>query len=388
MRIACITTHSIHDSSSWPKNRQGICGASRKISRILEADGFDVSYLGPLTRLRSPITRLKWLYYRHAERKRYYSWADPVVLNNYSQQVRKKLSGSNFDVLLCPEGFVPISKINTGHPLVLWTDTTTSSLIDFYDGLSNLCHETRNNIYRYEKAALERCNLVVLTSEWAANFAINTYNLPPDKVKVIPRGSNKERTVLADTVKSSIETRATDQCVLTFIGVDWERKGGDVALAVAARLNEMGLPTTLQTIGCKPSINEKSKFIKSLGFLHSSKPQDLRTFEDALLRSHFLILPSRAEHCAIALSEANSYGVPCLTTDVGGIPTVVQEGRNGKTFSKNNTVDDYCNYIIRYMNDPSKYQELAVSSLQEFETRLSWNVIQEKACNLFRELFD
>jgi glycosyltransferase involved in cell wall biosynthesis len=386
MRVACVTTHNIHDSSDWPKNRQGICGASRKISQVLEADGFDVSCLGPLTRLRSPVTRLKWLYYRYIQEKRYYSWADPIVLNNYAHQVQKKLSELKFDVLLCPEGFVPISKVNADCPVVLWTDTTTSSLIDFYDGLSNLCSETRKNIYRYEKAALERCDLVVLTSDWAANFAINTYNIPAEKVKVIPRGSNKERTVLADKVKSSIQSRATDQCVLTFVGVDWERKGGDIALAVVKRLNAIGLPTILQVIGCNPKVNEKSEFIKSFGFLHDSRPKDLKLFEDALLHSHFLILPSRAEHCAIALSEANSYGVPCLTTDVGGIPTIVQGGRNGKTFSKDDTVDDYCNYIMYYMSDLSKYQDLAASSLQEFETRLSWDVSRATFSQLLESL--
>jgi hypothetical protein len=116
MRVACVTTHNIHDSSDWPKNRQGICGASRKISQVLEADGFDVSCLGPLTRLRSPVTRLKWLYYRYIQEKRYYSWADPIVLNNYAHQVQKKLSELKFDVLLCPEGFVPISKVNADCP--------------------------------------------------------------------------------------------------------------------------------------------------------------------------------------------------------------------------------------------------------------------------------
>jgi hypothetical protein len=38
------------------------------------------------------------------------------------------------------------------------------------------------------------------------------------------------------------------------------------------------------------------------------------------------------------------------------------------------------------LNDLPAYHELALSSLREFETRLSWDVAQEKACNLFRDL--
>jgi glycosyltransferase involved in cell wall biosynthesis len=386
MKIACVTTHDIHNSSEWSKYRQGICGASRKITQTLESTGFDMSYLGPLKRPRSPITRLKWLFYRHIHQKDYYSWADSIILNGYARQVQGKLNRSDADIIFCPEDCIPISHIKVDRPLVLWTDTTIASLIDFYDHLCNICNETRQNIYDLERSALEKCSLVILTSDWSAEFLHKTYGFPKEKIRVIPRGSNKERTVSIDDVHNSIRLRNAQKCVLTFVGTNWSRKGGDLALAVAERLNQQGLPTVLQIIGCHPKLDENHDFVENLGFLRHSNTEELKIFEQALLRSHFLILPARAEHCAIALSEANSYGVPCLTTDVGGIPTIVQEGRNGRTFSKDSTTDDYCDYVMRYMNDLPAYHELALSSLREFETRLSWDVAQEKACNLFRDL--
>lgn len=386
MRVACVTTHNIKDSSDWPKNRQGICGASRQISQSLEAENFDVCYLGPLERPRFPITRLKWLFYRHLQEKDYYSWADPIVLKRYARQVQAKVRDVGADIILCPEGFVPISQLNTDLPLVLWTDTPTGSLIGFYGNLSNLCDETIKNIYRYEKAAMERCSLVILTSDWAAKFAMETYGCPAEKIKVIPRGANQRRSLSTEAVKAAVRSRASDHCILTFVGVEWERKGGDVALAVAERLNQRGLQTTLQIIGCDPKIEGKPNFIRSLGFLNRSKPDELQLFEDALLQSHFLVLPSRAEHCAIALSEANSYGVPCLTTDVGGIPTVVKDGRNGKTFTAVEDIDDYCDYIFKCMKDPAQYHEFALSSLHEFETRLSWDISRKRIAGLLLNL--
>lgn len=386
MKVACVTTHDIHDSSGWSKHRQGIYGASRKITQVLESSGFQIEYLGPLRKPKSPITRSKWLFYRHIFKQDYYSWADSIVLNSYGNQVNKKLHSSNADVILCPESYVPIAQIKSEVPLVIWIDTTLGSLINFYSFLCNLCTETKRNIFFFERAALERCDLIIVTSDWAARFIINTYRISPDKIKVIPRGSNKERTLSAQQVHQAIKHRKQDCCTLTFVGVDWARKGGDIAVAVAARLNQRGLPTQLQIIGCNPDTGDSGKYINFLGFLDRSNPEDMALFESALLQSHFLILPARAEHCAIALSEANSYGVPCLTTDVGGIPTIVQGGRNGRTFSEDDTIDDYCDYVMQYISDPSAYQELATSSLQEFETRLSWNVTQEKARKLIQSV--
>jgi glycosyltransferase involved in cell wall biosynthesis len=387
MKIACVTTHNIQNSLTWPAYHQGLYGASRKITQVLEGVGCEISYLGPLKKPRSPITRLKWLSYRHLFSKDYYSWGDPIVLNSYARQIESKMRQSDADLILCPENPVPIAHLRADRPLVLWTDTTIASLVDFYSYLCNLCPETRRNIYRLEKAALERCSLIILTSDWAAQFATRTYGIPPKKIHVIPRGSNNERSLSVEDVKTSIEERPLDTCTLTFVGVDWDRKGGDVALSVAERLNERGLPTTLQIIGCQPKrAYTLPSFVKPLGFLHRANPDEFEIFESALCKSHFLILPSRAEHCAIALSEANSYGVPCLTTDVGGIPTIVQGGRNGSTFKLNSDIDDYCEYVMKYMSNPNQYRKLALSSLQEFETRLSWNVAKQKAKELLERI--
>ena len=46
-----------------------------------------------------------------------------------------------------------------------------------------------------------------------------------------------------------IEARPNDRCRLLFVGIGWERKGGDVAVEVARLLNDRGLPTELTMLG-------------------------------------------------------------------------------------------------------------------------------------------
>jgi len=98
-----------------------------------------------------------------------------------------------------------------------------------------------------------------------------------------------------------------------------------------------------------------------------------------------LILPSRAEGYGNVLPEANSYGVPCLVTNTGGISTVIKDGLDGQLFSVDADISEYCRFILDLFSDPSKYKELALSSFNEFETRLNWAVAGEALKNLLNE---
>jgi len=51
--------------------------------------------------------------------------------------------------------------------------------------------------------------------------------------------------------------------------------------------------------------------------------------ERAYKQADIYVLPSYAEGMPIGLLEAMSYGLVCITTPVGGIPEVIQDGQNG-----------------------------------------------------------
>ncbi len=63
-----------------------------------------------------------------------------------------------------------------------------------------------------------------------------------------------------------IDSKSRDICKLLFIGVDWERKGGDVALKVVELLNNMGVQTELHIVGCDPE-GSMPTFVVRHGFI-------------------------------------------------------------------------------------------------------------------------
>ncbi|GJD17235.1 hypothetical protein RIVM261_021910 [Rivularia sp. IAM M-261] len=50
-----------------------------------------------------------------------------------------------------------------------------------------------------------------------------------------------------DDIHTIIKAKKPIPCKLLFIGVDWVRKGGDIALEVVKELNENGLDSTEST---------------------------------------------------------------------------------------------------------------------------------------------
>ena len=102
--------------------------------------------------------------------------------------------------------------------------------------------------------------------------------------------------------------------------------------------------------------------------------------------SHFLILPSKADCSPHVLAEANSFGLPCLTTNVGGIPGIIRDGVNGKLFALEASARDYCDFVVNQLADPQRYRRLMLASFQEFQTRLNWRVACEQVSALLEGL--
>jgi glycosyltransferase involved in cell wall biosynthesis len=102
--------------------------------------------------------------------------------------------------------------------------------------------------------------------------------------------------------------------------------------------------------------------------------------------AHFLILPTRADCSPIVFAEFNSYGIPCLTTKVGGIPTLIKDGVNGKLFSLDATPDEYSEYILSLFKDYNRYKTLARNSYQEYKNRLNWEVSSKKLFELLKQV--
>jgi glycosyltransferase involved in cell wall biosynthesis len=384
MKVAWV---SVYDAAD-PRAYQGR-GYYAPLS--LKDQSISVEYIGPLqistiSRLRRKLldTKHRSLHdnrFIHRNNSRWYSRENvPFVFKDYARQISSQLAKlRNVDIVCsgvnpCVQ---PIAYLECEQPIVIWTDTTFASAIDFYPRYfrNNICEESVRDITDNERSALSRCSLAIFASEWGARSAIDHYQLDPSKVKVVPFGANIECRRNLENIKKTLDARPSDRCKLLFVGVDWIRKGGDIALGVAEELNRAGLPTELTVVGCQPVVSGSlPSFVHPLGYISNATREGQERLSRLFSESHLFIMPSRAESFGHVFCEASSFGVPSLATNVGGIPTAVRNDVNGRTFPRDASIKEYCIYISNLFSNYSRYKDLSLSSFNEYNLRLNWSV--------------
>ena len=108
---------------------------------------------------------------------------------------------------------------------------------------------------------------------------------------------------------------------------------------------------------------------------------------EVLRRSHFLVLPTRADCTPHVVSEANAFGVPALSTRVGGLPGLVVEGENGHLVDLSDrraTADAVTVILERYHRNADAYHAITSSSYSHYQRRLNWDVAGQRAHELLK----
>jgi glycosyltransferase involved in cell wall biosynthesis len=321
----------------------------------------------PLAQARPWQTVVKKYLYR-AMGKNYLPEIDPLVLRENARELDRRLAQFDVDVVISMDK-MPIAYAETKKPIVYFWDCTWAGNLE-YPWFANLAAESIRLGHDMERRALTKCTLAVFSSEWARQSAVEDYGADEGKTHVIPLGANLETKRDIDEIEKIIGGRARDHVKLLWMGVDWKRKGGDLAFEVAQELNARGFPTTLTVVGCSPEIPVVPNFVNALGFV--DKRTNRRLVDRLFSESHFLLLPSIAEASACVMCEASSFGTPSLSRRIGGIPGTVRDHINGYLFDRDAPAADYCDYIVRVFSDRTLYDELCRSSFAEYQANLNW----------------
>ena len=378
VRIAYVTHTDPHDIRSWS-------GLSYHIAESLKWQGAVIDYLGPLTTEQTLLMRAKRKFYTQALGRNFMEEREPSVTQGFARQVGQKLQMTSADVVLATHTEL-LADFDCPLPIAYWTDSNFAGMLDFYPYFCNLHPDTVKIGHDMERRALQRCQLAIYTSEWAAESALKLYGAEPAKVRVVPFGANIICGRTVQDIRDLVAARPKDRCNLLFIGRIWDRKGGDMAMAVAKQLNDSGLPTQLTLVGSQPPGGKLPDYVRSAGFINKSTDEGRKQFDALLAGAHFLIVPSRAEAFGLVFAEASSFGVPSLTTNVGGIPGVVRDGCNGRMFPLDAPVQEWCDHVRGLMADYPRYEKLAMSAFHEYQTRLNWQVNGSQVYELLKEI--
>jgi glycosyltransferase involved in cell wall biosynthesis len=227
---------------------------------------------------------------------------------------------------------------------------------------------------RLEAQAANRCTGLIFSSDWACDEAARLYGTPANKLHSIPLGASWTPDLEATELAAVIDARPDDRLDLLFVGKDWERKGGPLALEIARELHQRGSANVkLHIVGCTPPIPpELRELTQCYGFLNAKIAAESALLKRLFLRSHFLLVPTRAECFGVVFAEAQAFGLPPISRAVQALPSIIVDGVTGILEPTHEGASAYVNRILMLVALRDRYRDMARAARARFEARLTW----------------
>ncbi len=275
-----------------------------------------------------------------------------------------------------------IKYLRTDKKLIYFTDATFASMVNYYPDFTGLTDLSIRQGRDIEREAIKRSTKVIYGCDWARNSAINDLNQNPDKLHVVEYGGN-----INDQDIHKFRRSDNKNTEVLFLGVDWERKGGKIALDICSDLISRGINVSLNIVGIKESdINFKlPEFATCHGFLNKNNPRDYQLLNEIIGKCNLLLLPTQAECTGIAFSESSAYGLPSFTFDTGGISNYIVDGVNGYLF-KPGTSPEAIGKKISETIASGELQEMSVKARELYENKLNWNVWSQRVESIIQNM--
>lgn len=220
--------------------------------------------------------------------------------------------------------------------------------------------------------------LVVLSRSWQ-QYYLETFKLPEKKVVVLPNAIE-----LPDKLPSR-ERRNT--VTLLFLGRMEERKGPLRILHALRSLPEELLGRVRLLMAGDGDVEGTQREATVLGLdkittvMNWVSPEQRNTL---LASADVFVLPSLNEGLPMSVLEAMSWGLPVITSPVGGIPEIVQDGYNGLLVPPTD-ISALANAMQRLTEDEALRLQMganARASVEHLDIRLYW----EKLYDIYRSV--
>lgn len=318
-------------------------------------------------------------------KSKYEVFRNPLAFNGFAKQVNNFIKINKPDIIVSA-GSLPVVALKTDVPVFIWSDATFENLTQSYPWYSAMNSKVQKRLNDFETFAFRNASKVFMSSSWATESLKNDYKIDSSQFVELPFGANLNYIPIKEEVYSNIESKSLNKLKFLFLAVEAERKGLDRVLRVLYLLKQKGFDIELNVVGCNPNIDNKYKsFTNVIGFISKGTEEGMQKIEQYLYDSTLLFVPSLFEAFGLVFAEASAHGLPSITSNVGGIPSVVFDGKNGYKFELDEKDEVILSKIIEITSDLTQYKELCKSSFDEYEKRLNWKNSVEKLLQIIKQ---
>jgi glycosyltransferase involved in cell wall biosynthesis len=174
--------------------------------------------------------------------------------------------------------------------------------------------------WRLNRNCFARAAAIVTWAEWTKDGLVDRYEVPAEKIVVIPPGVHYEKWA---AVSRTGDRQDDDVVRVLFVGGDLERKGGLDLVEAIRRLRNDGVPIELDLVTRDEVATEPG--IRVRHGLRPNSPELIELYH----RADIFCLPTLGDCLPMVLSEAGAVGLPLVSTNVGAIAEIVRDHSTG-----------------------------------------------------------
>ncbi len=191
-------------------------------------------------------------------------------------------------------------------------DITMAAARPYYRDTYHSSARSLDMMHAFQQHIYSSSTGVFAMGRYVRDSLIKDYRIAPHRAHAMGAGPNIEI-----GARSSI---AGSHNIL-FVGTNWVRKGGPSLLAAFRLVRDRYPQARLYIVGCNPNIDEPGVVV-----VGRVVPEDLPPY---FTGARIFALPTEFEAFGIVFAEALHYGLPILSSNIGAIPEMVEDGING-----------------------------------------------------------
>jgi D-inositol-3-phosphate glycosyltransferase len=250
-----------------------------------------------------------------------------------------------------------------------------------------------------EERALSEAGAIGCSDVILANTAVETeqlirlYDADPSRIEEVPLGVDHAFFSPGSQAGARDALKLGSAPMLLFVGRLQSLKGADLAIAALAQSRHRnatlllcGGPSGLAGQGYVDDLHHMADELGVANRIHWVSPKPHHLLSTYYRAADAVLVPSRSESFGLVALEASACGVPVIAANVGGLATIVQDGRTGFLVDGREP-DAWASAIDAVLGNASLARSLGVAAAERSH-HYAWSTTAARLRRMYTDLTD
>jgi glycosyltransferase involved in cell wall biosynthesis len=294
------------------------------------------------------------------------AWLSPRAFRHRTEVAEEQLRRRDGEYDLVLQLQTLFAPGTTPRPYVIYTDNTYTQTRRFFPAWAPLDRRAEREWRELEKAVFRNAAAVFGMSRWVCKAIVDDYGCDPGVV--IPVGAG------ANSFAATVEGKSYERRIALFVGNKYELKGVPTLLDAWAIVRERLPEALLWIAGVDPPRGVRDRFpsVQWFGYVAERERLD-ELYADASV----FVLPTQFEAYGHVVVEAMGNALPCVTTNVGALPELVQDGVTGELVPPRDPAA-LAEALIGLLDDPARAERMGRAGHSKVVEQLTWRAVAER----------